>query len=166
MMSLQNKVALVTGSTSGIGLSIARVLASRGADIMTNGFGDKTQIEHLRAALASEFGVRVGYWGADISEPAQIAEMVRKTHAELGSLDILVNNAGIQFTANIEDFPEERWDAIIAINMSGVFHGMKAAIPGMKKRDGAESSISPPRMDWSRARRRSLMSRPNMAWWA
>ncbi len=133
-MSLHGKVALVTGSTSGIGLGIARVLAQRGADIMMNGFGDHTQIEQLRAALAAEFGVRAGYSGADISKPAEIAAMVEQTHAELGSLDILVNNAGIQFTADIEEFPTERWDAIIAINLSGVFHGMKAAIPGMKRK--------------------------------
>jgi 3-hydroxybutyrate dehydrogenase len=132
--SLHGKVALVTGSTSGIGLGIARVLASRGAAIMMNGFGDAGQIEHLRAALASEFGVKVGYSGADISKPGQIAAMVEQTHADLGSLDILVNNAGIQFTADIEEFPTERWDAIIAINLSGVFHGMKAAIPGMKRK--------------------------------
>jgi 3-hydroxybutyrate dehydrogenase len=84
---------------------------------MMNGFGDAGQIDHLRCALASEFGVRVGYHGADISKPNEIAEMVKRTHTELGSLDILVNNAGIQFTADIEDFPEERWDAIIAINI-------------------------------------------------
>jgi 3-hydroxybutyrate dehydrogenase len=133
-MSLHGKVALVTGSTSGIGLGIARVLAARGADIMMNGFGDAGQIDHLRSALATEFGVRAGYSGADISKPAEIAAMVRQTQSELGSLDILVNNAGIQFTADIEEFPDDRWDAIIAINMSGVFHGMKAAIPGMKQR--------------------------------
>jgi 3-hydroxybutyrate dehydrogenase len=133
-MNLHGKVALVTGSTSGIGLGIARVLAARGANIMMNGFGDAAQIEHLRVELASEFSLRAGYSGADISKPAEIAAMVEQTHAELGSLDILVNNAGIQFTANIEDFPAERWDSIIAINMSGVFHGMKAAIPGMKRK--------------------------------
>jgi len=133
-MSLNGKVALVTGSTSGIGLGIARVLAARGAAIMMNGFGDAKAIEDLRQSLAAEFGVRVGYNGADISKPDQIAAMVAQTHAELGSPDILVNNAGIQFTAPIEEFPTDRWDAIIAINMSGVFHGMKAVIPGMKQK--------------------------------
>jgi 3-hydroxybutyrate dehydrogenase len=133
-MSLNGKVALVTGSTSGIGLGIARVLASRGAAIMMNGFGDPAQIEHSRGALAEEFRVKVGYSGADISKPDQIAAMVEQTHRDLGSLDILVNNAGIQFTADIVDFPTERWDSIIAINLSGVFHGMKAAIPGMKRK--------------------------------
>ncbi|HEY2620966.1 MAG TPA: 3-hydroxybutyrate dehydrogenase [Acetobacteraceae bacterium] len=133
-MSLKGKVALVTGSTSGIGHGIAVALATEGAGIMLNGFGDATQIEALRAHMAAEHGVRVAYSGADISKPDQITAMVAETEAKLGSLDILVNNAGIQFTANVEDFPVERWDAIIAINMSGVFHGMKAAIPGMKQR--------------------------------
>jgi 3-hydroxybutyrate dehydrogenase len=133
-MSLKGKAALVTGSTSGIGHGIAVALAAEGADIMLNGFGDAGQIEDLRAGMASRYGVRVGYSGADISKPDQIAAMVAATETELGSLDILVNNAGIQFTANVEDFPSDRWDAIIAINLSGVFHGMKAAIPGMKRR--------------------------------
>ncbi|HME25008.1 MAG TPA: 3-hydroxybutyrate dehydrogenase [Acetobacteraceae bacterium] len=133
-MSLKGKVALVTGSTSGIGHGIAVALAAEGAGIMLNGFGDAAQIEALRVGMAAEHGVGVEYSGADISKPDQIAAMVAETEAKLGSLDILVNNAGIQFTANVEDFPIERWDAIIAINMSGVFHGMKAAIPGMKKR--------------------------------
>ena len=131
-MSLKGKVALVTGSTSGIGLGIARALGSAGADIMLNGFGDATQIEALRSELAGLLAVKVGYSGADISKPDQIATMVADTAKTLGAVDILVNNAGIQFTANIEDFPDERWDQIIAINLSGVFHGMKAAIPGMK----------------------------------
>ena len=131
-MSLMGKVALVTGSTSGIGLGIARALAAEGADIMLNGFGDSAQIEAVRAGLASEYGVNAGYSGADISKPDQITAMVAETIKTLGSLDILVNNAGIQFTANVEEFPTDKWDQIIAINMSGVFHGMKAAIPGMK----------------------------------
>jgi 3-hydroxybutyrate dehydrogenase len=131
-MHLHGKVALVTGSTSGIGLGIARAMASAGANVMLNGFGDAAAIETLRAGLGQEFGVKVGYHGADISKSEQIAEMVAVTHTALGSLDILVNNAGIQFTANIEDFPAERWDSVIAVNLSGVFHGMKAVIPGMK----------------------------------
>src|ERR1700693_3315310 len=131
-MSLKGKVALVTGSTSGIGLGIARALAAAGADIMLNGFGDAVQIEALRADMAASFGVRVGYNGADIGKPEQIEAMVAETVRLLGSLDVLVNNAGIQFTASVEDFPNERWDQIIAINLSGVFYGMKAAIPGMK----------------------------------
>ena len=133
-MNLKGKVALVTGSTSGIGHGIAVALAVQGADIMLNGFGDPAQIEALRAGMAAEYAVRVSYSGADISKPEQIAAMVAETEAKLGALDVLVNNAGIQYTANVEDFPAERWDAIIAINLSGVFHGMKAAIPGMKQR--------------------------------
>jgi len=133
-MSLSGKVALVTGSTSGIGLGIASAVAAEGAAVMLNGFGDAAQIEALRSGMAARHGVRVAYSGADISRPEQIAAMVADTEAKLGSLDILVNNAGIQFIANIDDFPAERWDAIIAVNLSGVFHGMKAAIPGMKRR--------------------------------
>ena len=133
-MSLKGKVALVTGSTSGIGLGIARALAAQGADLMLNGFGDAGAIEKLRADLAAEFANRVLYSGADMSKPEQIAAMVTEAEAKLGAVDILVNNAGIQFVANVEDFPTEKWDQIIAINMSAVFHGMKAAIPGMKKR--------------------------------
>ncbi len=133
-MSLKGKAALVTGSTSGIGRGIASALAAEGAAVMLNGFGDAAQIETLRADMQAQHGVRVAYSGADISHPEQIAAMVADTEAKLGSLDILVNNAGIQFIANVEDFPTERWDAIIAVNLSGVFHGMKAAIPGMKRR--------------------------------
>jgi 3-hydroxybutyrate dehydrogenase len=131
-MGLKGKVALVTGSTSGIGLGIARALAAEGADVVLNGFGEAAQIEALRAGMAASAGVKVGYNGADISKPDQIAAMVADTVRSMGSLDILVNNAGVQFTANVEEFPNERWDQIIAINLSGVFHGMKAAIPGMK----------------------------------
>ncbi len=131
-MSLGSKVALVTGSTSGIGLGIARVLASQGADILLNGFGDADAIETLRAGIATEFAIRASYSSADLSRPDQIAEMVGEAQQQLGSLDILINNAGIQFTAPIEEFPVERWDAVIAINLSGVFHAMRAAIPGMR----------------------------------
>ena len=133
-MGLAGKVALVTGSTSGIGVGIARALAAAGADVMLNGFGDAAQIEALRAGMAKQYGVKVGYSGADISKPDAIAGMVAQAQKELGSVDILVNNAGIQFTAPVEEFPDERWDAIIAINLSGVFHGMQAAIPGMKQK--------------------------------
>src|SRR3954451_19146695 len=123
-MSLKGKVALVTGSTSGIGLGIARVLAAEGADLLINGFGDPGKIEKLCADVASGFGIRTRYSAADIAKPDQVAGMVRQAEQELGAVDILVNNAGIQFTAPIEDFPDERWDAVIAINLSGVFHGM------------------------------------------
>jgi len=133
-MSLKGKVALVTGSTSGIGLGIARALAGAGADLLINGFGDPAAIEAERAGLAKEFGVRVGYDGADMSKPAAIAAMVAKAEETMGGVDILVNNAGIQFVAPIEDFPDDRWDAVIGINLSAVFHGTKAVIPRMKKK--------------------------------
>ncbi len=133
-MSLAGKVALVTGSTSGIGEGIARALAGAGAAIMLNGFGDPAKIAELRAGLAAEYGVKIGYSNADISKPASVDALVAKTQSELGSLDILVNNAGIQFTAPVEEFPTEKWDAIIAINLSAVFFGMRAAIPGMKQK--------------------------------
>jgi 3-hydroxybutyrate dehydrogenase len=132
MMSLKGKVALVTGSTSGIGLGIARALAAEGCHIMLNGFGDAAEIEKIRADLEQEFSNKVGFDGADLSKADQVAAIVAKTQTDLGSLDILVNNAGIQFVAPIEDFPDAKWDAIIAINLSAVFHGMKAAIPAMK----------------------------------
>ena len=131
---LKGKTALVTGSTSGIGLAIARALAKDGANLMINGFGDKAAIEQERAALEKEFGIKARYSAADMSKPAEIAAMVSETEKEFGSLDVLVNNAGIQHVANIEDFPIDRWDAIIAINLSSSFHSIRAAIPGMKKR--------------------------------
>lgn len=134
MMSLKGKVALVTGSTSGIGLGIARAFAAEGADLILNGFGDAVAIEALRADLAKTFGIRVGYSGADMSKPSEIAAMGADAEKEMGGIDILVNNAGIQFVAPIEDFPEEKWNAVIAINLSAVFFGMKAVIPGMKKK--------------------------------
>jgi 3-hydroxybutyrate dehydrogenase len=131
-MSLKGKVALVTGSTSGIGLGIARALAAEGADIMMNGFGDAAQIKALQAEIAAQNGVKVRYHGADVGKPADCAAMVAAAQAELGGLDILVNNAGVQFVADIADFPAEQWDRIVAINLSSVFHASKAAIPGMK----------------------------------
>jgi 3-hydroxybutyrate dehydrogenase len=131
-MALKGKVALVTGSTSGIGLGIARALAAEGADIMLNGFGPAEDIEKLRAGLETEFSVKVAYDGADLSKAEGCAALVANTQSKLGGLDILVNNAGIQFVAAVEEFPEAKWDSIIAINLSAVFHGMKAAIPGMK----------------------------------
>ena len=129
--SLSGKAALVTGSTSGIGLGIARCLGEQGANLMLNGFGEAEAIEALRAELARDLGVRVEYDGANLSQPGQVAGLVRRTEAALGGLDILVNNAGIQHTAEIKDFPAERWDAILAINLSAAFHAMQAAIPGM-----------------------------------
>jgi len=134
-MNLAGKCAIVTGSTSGIGMGIARALSAAGADLMLNGFGDAAQIEALRAGLSEEFGVTVGYNGADVSRPDQVRAMVKAAVDELGSVDILVNNAGIQYTAAVESFPPERWDAVIAINLSSVFHATQAALPGMKARN-------------------------------
>ena len=131
---LKGKTALVTGSTSGIGLAIARALAADGANVMLNGFGDKAEIEKERAGLEKEFGIKARYSGADMSKPAEIAAMIATTEKEFGALDVLVNNAGIQHVANIEDFPIEKWDAVIAINLSSSFHTIRAAVPGMKKR--------------------------------
>ncbi|CAB3887182.1 3-hydroxybutyrate dehydrogenase [Achromobacter mucicolens] len=130
---LKGKVALVTGSTSGIGLGIATAFAQQGADIVLNGFGDAADIEKLRSELASKHGVKVIYDGADLSKGAAVRELVENTVRQLGRIDILVNNAGIQHTALIEDFPTEKWDAILALNLSAVFHGTAAALPHMKK---------------------------------
>jgi len=130
---LKGKVAIVTGSTSGIGLGIATAFAQQGADIVLNGFGDAAEIEKLRADLASQFGVNVLYDGADLSKGEAVRQLVANTVQSLGRIDILVNNAGIQHTALIEDFPVEKWDAILALNLSAVFHGSAAALPHMKK---------------------------------
>ena len=130
---LKGKVALVTGSTSGIGLGIATAFAQQGADIVLNGFGDAAEIEKLRAELADKHGVKVIYDGADLSKGSAVRELVENTVRQLGRIDILVNNAGIQHTALIEDFPVEKWDAILALNLSAVFHGTAAALPHMKK---------------------------------
>jgi 3-hydroxybutyrate dehydrogenase len=132
---LKGKVAVVTGSTSGIGLAIARALAQDGADIVLNGFGDKAAIDALRKDLAKEFGVRVTYDGADMSRPTEITRMIDNATRELGRVDILVNNAGIQHTALVEEFPVDKWDAIIAINLSATFHGCRAVLPQMKNRN-------------------------------
>lgn len=131
-MALTNKSALITGSTSGIGLAIARVLAGEGCNIMLNGLGDKAAIDALVAELANTHGVKVVYSPADMTKPAEIRQMVADCQAKLGSVDILVNNAGIQFTAAVEEFPEEKWDAILAINLSSAFHAIKAAVPVMR----------------------------------
>jgi 3-hydroxybutyrate dehydrogenase len=131
MSTLRGKTALVTGSTSGIGLAMAVALAKQGANIMMNGFGEKD------AAIVSvkACGVEVDYNGADMSKPAEIEAMIAATEKRFGAIDILVNNAGIQYVANVEDFPEERWDAVIAINLSSAFHTTRFALPGMKQRN-------------------------------
>lgn len=129
---LKGKAAIVTGSTSGIGLGVARKLAAAGADIVLNGFGDSAEIEATRASIAAEFSVRVLYSDADMTKPGSIRAMVDRCVSELGSVDILVNNAGIQHTAPVTDFPADRWDAVIAINLSAVFHGCQAALPHMQ----------------------------------
>lgn len=131
-MKLKGRAALVTGSTSGIGLGIARALAAEGADVMLNGFGDAAEIEAIRAGLEAEHGVRVRHDGADLTKPEAVTALVDRTQAEFGSLDILVNNAGMQHVAPVEAFPPERWDMIIALNLSAVFHAVRAAVPAMK----------------------------------
>src|SRR5262245_24091697 len=133
-MMLKGKTALVTGSTSGIGLAIARALAGEGANVTINGFGDQAAIEKERSGIEKEFGVKALYSAADMSKAAAIAEMVRTTQQAFGTLDVLVNNAGIQHVAPIEEFPVEKWDQIIAINLSSAFHTIRAALPGMKAR--------------------------------
>ena len=133
-MSLKGKSAAVTGSTSGIGLAYARAFAKEGANVLINGFGDAAAIEKERASIESEFGVKAIYSPADMTKPAEIAAMVQMAETTFGACDILVNNAGIQYVAPIEEFPVEKWDQIIAINLSSAFHGMRAAVPGMKKR--------------------------------
>jgi 3-hydroxybutyrate dehydrogenase len=131
---LKGKSALVTGSTSGIGLGIARALAAAGANVTINGFGDKAAIEKERSAIEKEFGVKAVYSPADMTKPAEIADMVKTAEKTFGSLDVLVNNAGIQFVAPIEEFPIDKWNQIIAINLSAAFHAIRAAVPGMKVR--------------------------------
>jgi 3-hydroxybutyrate dehydrogenase len=131
---LKGRVALVTGSTSGIGLGIARALAGQGADIMLNGFGEPHAIAALVREIADQHGVRVLYHPADMSKATDIEDMIRDTEARLGRIDVLVNNAGIQHVAPVESFPVDRWDAIIAINLSSAFHTIRCTLPGMKKR--------------------------------
>jgi 3-hydroxybutyrate dehydrogenase len=134
MTNLTGKTAVVTGSTSGIGLSYARAFAKAGANVVINGMGDADAIEKERKAIETDFAVKAVYSPADMLKPAEIAEMIKLGETTFGSVDILVNNAGIQFVSPVEDFPVEKWDAIIGINLSSAFHGIRAVVPGMKKR--------------------------------
>src|SRR5918992_2050400 len=131
---IKGKVAIITGSTSGIGLGIAHGLAQAGANIVLNGFGDPTEIERIRTEIGATSGSRVVYNSADMSKPTEIVALITETHERFGSVDIVVNNAGIQKVAPIEEFPVDKWDAIIAINLSSAFHTIRTAIPLMKAR--------------------------------
>src|SRR5581483_8950498 len=131
MTNLKGKTAVVTGSTSGIGLAIAREFAGAGANVVINGFGAAADIEKERSGIESDYKVKAVYSPADMTKPAEIAGMVALGEKTFGSVDILVNNAGIQFVSPIEEFPIEKWDAIIAINLSSAFHAIRAAVPGM-----------------------------------
>ncbi len=128
------KNAIITGSTSGIGLGMAKAFAGEGMNIMLNGFGDAKEIEAIRSQLASENGVEVGYHNADMTKPDEIGALFKAAEEKFGAVDVIVNNAGIQFVAPIEEFPPEKWDAIIAINLSSAFHLTRHAIPSMKAR--------------------------------
>jgi len=132
--NLQGKAAIVTGSTSGIGLGIAKALAASGAHVMLNGFGDPTEICKLQQEITACSGIEVGYSAADVTKPDQVAAMVDKAQVAFGSVDILVNNAGMQFVAPVEEFPLDKWDAIIATNLSGAFYGIRSALPLMRKK--------------------------------
>jgi 3-hydroxybutyrate dehydrogenase len=133
-MSLRSKAAVVTGSTSGIGLAMVRAFAKEGGNVLINGFGDAAEIEATRAAIERECGVRAIYSAADMTRPEEIEGMIRQAERDLGSVDILVNNAGIQHVAPVEEFPVDKWNAIIAVNLSAAFHATRAAVPGMKRR--------------------------------
>ncbi|MGA9657876.1 MAG: 3-hydroxybutyrate dehydrogenase [Asticcacaulis sp.] len=132
MKQLSGKTALITGSTSGIGLAIAKGLAERGAHIMLNGLGDAAEIEALRADMAKTYGVEVLFDGADLTKPDQIEALIKTADDKLGGVDILVNNAGIQFVSPVEDFPPAKWDAIIALNLTASFHTTRLTFAGMK----------------------------------
>ena len=134
MGTLTGKTAVVTGSTSGIGLAYARAFAGAGANIVLNGMGAPADIEKERSSIEKDFKVKAVHSPADMTKPAEIAEMIALGEKTFGSIDVLVNNAGIQFVSPIEEFPPEKWEAIIAINLSSAFYGIRAAVPGMKKR--------------------------------
>ena len=131
---LKGRNAVVTGSTSGIGLAIARAFAAKGMNVTINGFGEAAAIEAERAKITADFGVQAAYSPADMSRPEEIAAMIAEAEKRFGSVDVLVNNAGIQFVAPVEEFPLDKWDQIIAINLSAAFHAIRATVPGMKAR--------------------------------
>ncbi|WP_193188483.1 3-hydroxybutyrate dehydrogenase [Nisaea sediminum] len=131
---MQDRTVVVTGSTSGIGAALAAAFAAAGANVVLNGFGDAAEIETTRRGLAQRHGVEVLYHGADMTLPEEISDLIVETERRFGAVDVLVNNAGIQHTDRIEDFPPEKWDALIAINLSAVFHGTAAVLPGMRRR--------------------------------
>ena len=160
-MFLNGKTAIVTGSTSGIGLAIARGLAAEGARVVLNGFGDAGTIEAARAELAAASGAAALYDAADMSKPDEIAAMVDRTVAATGSVDIVINNAGIQHVAPIADFPIDRYDAIVAIVMSSAWHLARAALPHMRGKGWGGLSPPAPRTAWSRARTSRPMSWPS-----
>ncbi|WP_088348819.1 MULTISPECIES: 3-hydroxybutyrate dehydrogenase [Rhodomicrobium] len=130
----KNKSAIVTGSTSGIGLGMAEAFAKSGMNVMLNGFGSPDEIEAIRRRLADQYGVKIGYHGADMTKPEEIGALVKAAEEQFGAVDVAVSNAGIQFVAPVEEFPADKWDAIIAINLSSAFHLIRHALPGMKAR--------------------------------
>ena len=159
---LKGKVAVVTGSTSGIGLGIARALGAAGADLMINGFGEAAEIEKLRKEIAAAYGIRVAYSGAELSKPTEVTRLIEQATRELGHVDVLVNNAGIQHVAPVHEFPIEKWDAISRSTSPRFFWPIRAALPQMLARDWVGSSTSLRCTAWSRRRTRPLTWPPNM----
>lgn len=159
-MNLNGKTALVTGSTSGIGLGIAKVLAQAGAQLVLNGFGDSS---HARAEVAA-LGKIPGYHDADLRDVGQIEAMMRYAESTFGGVDIVINNAGIQHVAPVEQFPVDKWNDVIAINLSSVFHTTRLALPGMRQRNWGASSTLPQCMAWWRRKRNRPMSPPSTRW--
>ena len=134
MSTLKDKTAVVTGSTSGIGLACARAFAGAGANVMLNGIGAPADVEKTRSAIENDFGVKAVYSPANMAEPMEVASMIALAEKTFGRVDVLVNNAGIQYVSPVEEFPPEKWDAMIAINLSSAFHTIRAVVPGMKRR--------------------------------
>ena len=159
---LNRKAAVVTGSTSGIGLGIAHALAAQGANLMLNGFGERKSIEALMAELRARYSIEVDYSAADMSQPGQVSEMIEQCVARFGGSDILVNNAGVQHTAPVDEFPMEKWEQILAINLSSAFYSIKAALPHMRRRRWGASSTSLLRTAWSHRRPNRRTSQPSM----